>query len=42
VKITKYSNDTALRDMQDLLKKDIFEKEIGDGRNTSYRIKDFL
>lgn len=36
-KMTKTSTDTALRDIQDLLKKDILIKE-GAGRSTSYRI----
>jgi len=41
-KMTKTSTDTALRDIQDLLKKDILVQE-GAGRSTSYRIKeDFL
>ena len=40
--MTKTSTDTALRDIQDLLKKDIFVQE-GAGRSTSHRIKkDFL
>ncbi len=37
-KMTKVSNDTALRDIQDLLAKKILVKEEGGGRNTSYRI----
>ena len=37
-KMTKVSNDTALRDIQDLLAKNILVKEEGGGRNTSYRI----
>ncbi|MGY4385734.1 Fic family protein [Pedobacter sp. UYP24] len=41
-KITKTSTDTALRDIQDLLKKEILIQE-GAGRSTSYRIKeDFM
>ncbi len=35
-KITKCSPDTALRDMQDLINKDILQKEDGGGRSTSY------
>lgn len=38
-KIAKCSTDTALRDIQDLLKKDILEQEPGGGRNTSYKIR---
>lgn len=37
-KMTKTSTDTALRDIQDLVKKDILIQE-GAGRSTSYRIK---
>jgi Fic family protein len=37
-KMTKVSNDTALRDIQDLVTKNILVKEDGGGRNTSYRI----
>jgi len=37
-KMTKVSNDTALRDIQDLVAKNILVKEEGGGRNTSYRI----
>lgn len=37
-KITKTSTDTALRDLQDLVKKDILE-QLGSGRSTSYRLK---
>jgi len=33
------SADTALRDIQDLLSKNILEKESSKGRSTSYRIK---
>ena len=39
-KIAKCSTDTALRDIQDLLRKEILVKEIGGGRNTSYKIRD--
>ena len=38
-KIAKCSPDTALRDIQDLIEKEILEKEEGGGRSTSYRIK---
>jgi Fic family protein len=37
-KITKTSTDTALRDLQDLVKKDVLAQE-GAGRSTSYKIK---
>lgn len=40
-KMAKCSSDTALRDIQDLLKKEILEQEPGGGRNTSYKIKAF-
>jgi Fic family protein len=36
-KMNKVSNDTALRDMQDLIAKNVLTKE-GGGRNSSYRI----
>ena len=35
-KITKCSQDTALRDIQDLIQKEILIKETGGGRSTSY------
>jgi Fic family protein len=35
-KINKCSQDTALRDIQDLVWKEIFQKEEGGGRSTSY------
>jgi Fic family protein len=38
-KIAKSSPDTALRDIRDLIEKQILEKEEGGGRSTSYRIK---
>lgn len=37
-KITKTSTDSALRDLQDLVKNNILE-QIGNGRSTSYKIK---
>lgn len=37
-KITKTSTDTALRDLQDLVKKNILE-QIGSGRGTFYKLK---
>jgi len=37
--LTKCSPDTALRDIQDLLQKDILEKETAGGRSTSYVLK---
>lgn len=36
--IAKCSQDTALRDVQDLINKKILVKELGGGRNTSYQI----
>jgi Fic family protein len=39
-KITKTSPDTALRDIQDLLNKNILMKEVGGGRSTSYVLID--
>lgn len=38
-KIAKCSSDTALRDIQDLIAKNILEKEESGGRSTSYSIK---
>jgi Fic family protein len=38
-KIANCSPDTALRDIQDLIEKEILEKEEGGGRSTSYRIR---
>jgi Fic family protein len=37
-KMTKTSTDTALRDIQDLVKKNILEQE-GSGRNTNYKLR---
>jgi len=37
-KINKCSQDTALRDIQDLMQKQILVKEPGGGRSTSYRL----
>lgn len=39
-KITKTSQDTALRDIQDLINKKILIKEVGGGRSTSYILDD--
>jgi Fic family protein len=39
-KLAKCSNDTALRDIQELLKRGILAKNPGGGRSTSYRIAD--
>ena len=38
-KITKCSADTALRDIQDLITKDVLEKEDAGGRSTGYVVK---
>ena len=37
-KITKTSQDTALRDIQDLIAKNILQKVPGGGRSTSYTL----
>ena len=37
-KINKCSQDTALRDIQDLIKKDILKKEASGGRSTNYEL----
>jgi Fic family protein len=37
-KINKCSQDTALRDIQDLIKKDVLQKEVGGGRSTNYEL----
>ena len=39
-KLAKCSNDTALRDIQDLKERGIFIKNPGGGRSTSYRLTD--
>jgi Fic family protein len=39
-KIAKCSQDTALRDIQDLLQKKVLIKEVGGGRSTSYVVKE--
>lgn len=38
-KITKCSKDTAIRDINDLISKDILKKKAGGGRSTSYELK---
>jgi len=38
-KINKCSQDTALRDIQDLMKKDILQKEASGGRSTNYGLR---
>ena len=40
-KIAKCSQDTALRDIDDLVKKGVLEKEPGGGRSTSYALAPF-
>jgi Fic family protein len=35
-KITKCSSDTALRDIKDLIKKDILKQDVAGGRSTNY------
>ncbi len=37
-KICKCSQDTALRDIQDLIKKDVLQKEASGGRSTNYEL----
>jgi Fic family protein len=41
-KITKCSQDTALRDIQDLIEKEILVKSIEGGRSTNYEIKSIV
>ena len=38
-KICKCSQDTALRDIQDLIKKEVLQKEKSGGRSTNYELK---
>jgi len=38
-KIAKCSSDTALRDIQDLIKKEILQKETSGGRSTNYELE---
>ena len=38
-RIAKCSKDTAIRDINDLIKKDILQKELAGGRSTNYQIK---
>jgi Fic family protein len=38
-KISKCSKDTAIRDIQDLIKKDVLMKEAEGGRSTNYEFK---
>lgn len=38
-KIAKCSKDTAIRDINDLISKDILKKEDAGGRSTSYELK---
>lgn len=40
-KLTKCSQDTALRDIADLVEHGILVKDAGGGRSTSYSLKDF-
>lgn len=40
-KMNNCSRDTALRDIQDLIQKDILQKEASGGRSTSYELKSF-
>ena len=37
-KINKCSQDTALRDIQDLIKKEVLNKEEGGGRSSNYEM----
>lgn len=39
-KIAKCSKDSAVRDINDLIKKDVLQKEEAGGRSTSYELKD--
>jgi Fic family protein len=37
-KITKFSKDTAIRDINDLIEKDVLQKEAAGGRSTNYEL----
>jgi Fic family protein len=37
--MNKCSQDTALRDIQDLIKKDILQKEASGGRSSNYELR---
>ena len=39
-KIAKCSKDTAIRDINDLIDKQILQKEAAGGRSTNYELKD--
>ncbi len=41
-KITKTSTDTALRDIKDLVAKDILQQTVEGGRNTNYELSNFI
>ncbi len=41
-KIAKCSKDTAIRDIQDLIQKDILQKEASGGRSTNYELKQLI
>lgn len=41
-KIAKCSQDTAIRDIQDLINKEILQKEAQGGRSTNYELKGFI
>jgi Fic family protein len=39
-KITKCSKDSAIRDINDLIEKNILQKEAAGGRSTNYELKE--
>jgi Fic family protein len=39
-RIAECSRDTAIRDINDLIEKDILQKEEGGGRSTNYELKE--
>jgi Fic family protein len=41
-KLAKCSSDTALRDIDDLLRKNVLVKDAAGGRSTSYSLADVL